>query len=383
MFKKKSTREMAMQDNKRRDTLPANEDYPDVQRRTAPLYDEEEQEPEEAAVEPGVPERWIRKNTTDEPEPIIPAERVEKPEHPKIVKPIKEKPQSENTHKEKPQKEKHVRERIKSTRPPEYFSEHFYKNKAFWGLTSIILALLIAFVIMPAVQNNITQKVTVVAAAKDIPEGTKIESNMLQKMEFSKSDLPADAIMTEEAAVGKYAGLKLLAGDILTSAKVADTYIEDPYLYDIPNGKMAISVELSNLAQSVSGKLRSGDVVRIFAVYKKNSNTESVNASDYSAHLIDELQYVEVLAVTNSNVQDIQGGESTDSNNASATNDTKDNKTIATVTLLVNNKQAEVLAGLNNSATLYSALVVRGDEAKKKTALDSEEKYFESEVATK
>lgn len=135
-----------------------------------------------------------------------------------------------------------------------------------------------------------------------------------------------------------------------------------------------MSVDLPDLAQSVSGKIRSGDIVRIYAVYNKDSNIKSANAADYAASLIDELQYVEVLAVTNSNVQDIQGKE----NAERAKDDTKDSKSIATVTLLVNHQQAVVLAGLSENATLYAALVVRGDDVKKQAALETEDRYLES-----
>ena len=221
--------------------------------------------------------------------------------------------------------------------------------------------------------------VSIVVAAQDIPEGMKIESGMLQQKEICKVDLPSNAILSVDEAIGKYTEVKLVAGDMLTSAKVGETYYEDTYLYDLPDGKMAMSIELPDLAQSVSGKIRSGDVVRIYAVYNQDSNTDSVNASDYSAALIDELQYVEVLAVTNSNVKDIQGKEESENSEG----DTKDSKTIATVTLLVNHQQAVVLAGLSENATLYAALIVRGDDVKKQAALETEDRFLESEDAKK
>jgi len=165
---------------------------------------------------------------------------------------------------------------------------------------------------------------------------------------------------------------------MLTTAKVDDTYFEDTYLYNIPDGKMAMSVELADLAQSVSGKIRGGDVVRIYAVFDKTGN-DTADMGGYAATLINELQYVEVLAVTNHNVQDIQQSKD---NAQPSENDTKDSKSIATVTLLVNHKQATVLAGLNENATIYAALVVRGDDVKKQAALETMDSFLLEQDST-
>ncbi len=246
------------------------------------------------------------------------------------------------------------------------------KSKIFWGCVSLAMAALLAFVVMPLVAAKNSEMVTVIAASRDIPEGAKIERTMLQQIEICKVDLPQNAIIDTENALGKYTKVTILAGDMLTTAKVGETYFEDTYLYDLPEGKMAMSVDLADLAQSVSGKIRGGDVVRIYAVLEQNN--EASSADDYSAELVDELQYVEVLAVTNNNVQDIRGSESQETDEAN----TKDSKTIATVTLLVNHQQARVLAGLNENATLYAALIVRGDNGRKETLLECMDNYLES-----
>lgn len=247
-----------------------------------------------------------------------------------------------------------------------------FKSKIFWGCCSLGLALLLAFVAIPLIENSKTQMVSVVVAAQDIPEGMKVESSMLQLKKICKVDVSDNAVLSQDEAEGMYTQVTLMTGDMLTTAKVGKTYFEDTYLYNIPDGKMAMSVELANLAQSVSGKIRGGDVVRIYAVFDKTGN-DTANVGGYAATLINELQYVEVLAVTNHNVQDIR--QSKDGAQPSE-GDTKDSKSIATVTLLVNHKQATVLAGLNENAAIYAALVVRGDEAKKQAALETMDSFL-------
>ena len=329
-MKRKSTRDMVMSVNKRSESVPEIEACPEIR-----------------------PAKTIKLVKSDyEPDAAPSEERT-----------------SANSSKAKVRREKRRQpERAQKSSSP------VFKSKIFWGCASVLAAFLLAFVVMPILESQNGQMVSAVVAVQDIPEGMKIESGMLQLKKVCKIDLPANAIRSEDKAIGKYTEVKLVAGDMLTSAKVGDTYFEDTYLYNLPDGKMAMSIELPDLAQSISGKIRSGDIVRIYAVYNKDNKIKSANAADYAASLIDELQYVEVLAVTNSNVQDIQGKESADS----AKDDTKDSKSIATVTLLVNHQQAVVLAGLSENATLYAALVVRGDDVKKQAALETEDRYLES-----
>lgn len=332
-MKRKSTRDKVMSVNKRSESVPEIEAYPEIR-----------------------PAKTIKLVKSDyEPDAAPSEERT-----------------SANSSKAKVKREKRRQpERARKSSSP------VFKSKIFWGCASVLAAFLLAFVVMPILESQNGQMVSAVVAVQDIPEGMKIESGMLQLKKVCKIDLPANAIRSEDKAIGKYTEVKLTAGDMLTSTKVGDTYYEDTYLYNLPDGKMAMSIELANLAQSVSGKIRSGDIVRIYAV-NKDSNTKAANPADYAASLIDELQYVEVLAVTNSNVQDIQGKENADS----AKDDTKDSKSIATVTLLVNHQQAVVLSGLSENATLYAALVVRGDDVKKQAALDTEDRYLQSMKST-
>jgi pilus assembly protein CpaB len=141
-------------------------------------------------------------------------------------------------------------------------------------------------------------------------------------------------------------------------------------LAELPDGMVAISISLPDLAQSVSGKLRQGDIIQLFAVEDNNS---------FTAVAPPELQYVEVLAATyvdGTDVQDEPAAQDNQGQQNGIASGSQENDTLTTVTLLANEEQAACLAGLEHNATLHAALVVRGDDTAKKAALDAQKEYF-------
>lgn len=261
-------------------------------------------------------------------------------------------------------KQSRARQKKREKKQSEKKSGEWMKDKKFWGVSSLVLALILAFVAMPLMERAASSTTPVLVVTSDVRAGTVLSRDMVELRQMGGYDFPNAVLDNPDEAVGKYTAIDLQAGDVLTSAKVTDSYIQtDAYLYNLPEGKMAMSVSLPELADSVSGKLRSGDIIRLFAV--ADGTTNDTNAA---ATMIPELQYVEVLAVTNSKVEDI--------NDAGGAEQTQEEKNIATVTLLVNNRQAEALAGLNSGATLHAALVTRGDPETKTAALEAQDRYF-------
>lgn len=154
--------------------------------------------------------------------------------------------------------------------------------------------------------------------------------------------------------------------DIRSRKMTAALQYDDPYLSNLPEDKLAVSVTMQSIAESVSGKLRAGDVVRLF--YYPN---DAADKSDYNARSLPELQYVEVLAATNTRLRDL------DTKNDGLIDAENEEKTISTLTLAVNDQQAAALVGLNQAARLHAALVTRGDEAYKQTVLAAQNDYFQ------
>lgn len=243
-------------------------------------------------------------------------------------------------------------------------SRPFLKTRAFLGIVCIVLGLSVAFIGLPMLQMSISKTQDVMCFAENVKAGTKVTGSLLTSVEMTGYHLPAGALRDQQSAIGEYVTTDALAGDLVTAARLSKSYPgTDPQLASLPAGKVAISVSLKDLAESVSGKLREGDVIQLFAVEDDSSLTAAAPQ---------ELQYVEVLAATYSDGADVKddgGSKSADSIDSSK-------ETLATVTLLCNQQQAAVLAGLEHNATLHAALVVRGNDAAKAQALKTQDAYF-------
>lgn len=229
------------------------------------------------------------------------------------------------------------------------------KSKGFLGGLCVVLALLLAFVLTPAMAARKAVTVEVVTLATDAALGSKITSGMLTTREMGAINLPAGTVTDPAEAVDKYLTMALLEGDILTTRHMQSEYpTEDPELLNL-GGRLAMSVSLAGLAESVSSKLRAGDIIQLLAVLEDQNGPSKTGS--YTATIVPELQAVEVLIVTNNKAMEVtRDGE------------TGDNQ-IATVVLSVDRQQAAVLAGLNAKATLHAALVSRGDEEVKEAYL--------------
>lgn len=259
----------------------------------------------------------------------------------------------------------------KKEKKPWGAGRNLFKTKTFFGAACIVLALLISFSAIPMLQAKVSNTATVLCFAQDVKAGSVVTEGMLKDVEMASYHLPAGAVADEPSAVGRYVTTDALAGDIVTVGRLSDSFPGgDPQLAKLPEGKMAMSVTLSELAESVSGKLRQGDVIQLFAVLSDKS---------YTATAPPELQYVEVLAVSDEKGNDL---DNTAQKSSGIMEDSVETESLSTVTLLVNETQAAVLAGLEHNATLHAALVVRGDVTEKKKALAAQDTLFAAETTT-
>ena len=234
----------------------------------------------------------------------------------------------------------------------------FFRNRVAMAIFCIVIAFVFAFVLVPILELQISQTTTVVCANADIRIGEILTADKLQLVEVGSFNLPVDVIKSISDVEGQYANAEMMNGDYVLAKKVSDSYVsDDAYLLNLPSGKMAMSVEVNGLAESLSGKLRQGDIVRLFTLL---DNDEAVSPG--------ELQYVEVLAVTNSNVNDVTNGI-----NNIPDIDSVD-KEIKTVTLAVNNTQAVALTAL---PTVHFTLVYRGDVETRNIMLEEQDKYIQ------
>ncbi|MEG1683144.1 MAG: Flp pilus assembly protein CpaB [Oscillospiraceae bacterium] len=223
------------------------------------------------------------------------------------------------------------------------------KNRTVLGILCIIVALGICFGITPLFNQSISQKEEIVRVTKAISAGEQITADMVQAVEVGAYNLPSDIFHDTASVVGKYAVSDLAAGDYILPTKLSDApAAENSYLYNLDGTKQAMSVTIKSFATGLSGKLQSGDIVSILvADYQETGETVTPP----------ELQYVEIISVTDSTGYD--ANQSAAQGNGAAAQD-EEKELPATVTVLVLPEQAKVLAELEQDSKIHLALVYRG-----------------------
>lgn len=238
----------------------------------------------------------------------------------------------------------------------------FLKNRTMLGIISIVLSLLICFALTPLFNQSAAQKTTIVRVVKDIKAGDAITKDMVTAVEVGGYNLPDNILRQPDTVTGKYAKADLFPGDYILSAKLTDVpAAENAYLYNLGEGKQAISVSIENLAEGLSGKLVSGDIVSVIAPdYRKQGSTV----------IPLELTYVEVIGVTASTGFDTDTGEQSTG---------EDEKQLpATVTLLVSPEQSKILAELEADGKLHLSLVYRGSKENAAKFTDLQDKLIKA-----
>lgn len=230
-------------------------------------------------------------------------------------------------------------------------------NRTIIGIICIVIALIICFGAAPVINTISNGKTEVVRVATPILEGTLITKEHLKIEAVGSHNVPANAITSMDEIVGKYAKSDMYQNDYIFSEKLTtDVTSASDMLEGLNGNKKAISVSISSYATGLSGKLQTGDIVSII-VYSDEEG-ECITPK--------ELKYVMVITSTTS-----QGVDKAD---------IKDNSQPATVTLLVNQTQAELLAQYERSGRMHFTLEYRGDSATAQKFLDKQEAVFGTKV---
>lgn len=231
--------------------------------------------------------------------------------------------------------------------------KEFFQNRTVLGATCIVVAFILCFVISPIISNTGDKTITVVRVTADIKSGDEITKDMVTEIKMSSTNQPEGIVSSDDDVIGKFAAVDMMKGDNVLKSKVSDTpYVENTYLAGLNGSNRAISVTLKSFATGLSGKLKSGDIVSIIAPdYQKTGMTI----------IPSELQFVEVIAATNKSGADVD-----------ETAENEDDLP-STVTLLVSEKQALLLADLEKSGTIHMSLVYRGNRTKAEEFLKAQE----------
>lgn len=236
-----------------------------------------------------------------------------------------------------------------------------FRNRFFIGTLCIIAALILSFIIVPAL-NGSQDTVSVVRMTEAAAAGTLITEEMVETVTVPEGIVDG-GISTESSVIGMYAVANLYAGDYLTAEKLTDTLKKvDLFSAGTDKGKLVASITLPSLASGVSGRLLPGDIVTVIAVSQsEDADTLSIEPGDTSEEttastVIDpELQYVEVCMVTT--------GDGADASVEADPDDDEENSLPVTVSFFVTQEQALLLAELKQEGTIYLAFVARGDDA--------------------
>ena len=224
------------------------------------------------------------------------------------------------------------------------------KNKYVIFALCMALSGVIAFLLVPIGNENLTNAIEVVRVSRRIEKNTMITEDMLEYVAVMPLNLPEHIIKDKQSIVGKVSAVTLLPQDNLMPVIFNDTYsITNNEFYNMDNpDKLAVSVSVKTLAASVSGKLLPSDVVSLYGY-----NTESKTLV-----LHDDLMYVEVLSITNSKAEDL------DKRQSNSESDTSDAVIPATITLSVNRNQAKELIELENTGNIHIVFVGRGETSR-------------------
>lgn len=220
-------------------------------------------------------------------------------------------------------------------------------NRFIYGILSIVLAAVIAFIAIPAVTSKTSSTCEIARMKNAVPRGTLITTNDVELAEVGEFNLPDGVARQTQDVIGTYAATDLFPGDYILPEKVSSVPLSsDLSLNGIPDGMVAISITTQTLATALSDKLQGGDIIRIYH-YDDDNELEPVTD-------IPELRFVKVLSVTDSKGLDVDY--------TTPPEEDEERQQTATITVLATPEQALLLARYENEGRLHVALITRGNE---------------------
>ena len=231
-------------------------------------------------------------------------------------------------------------------------------SRFLYGILSILLAAIIAFIAIPTVTRKTNSKVEIIRITTALDRGDPITAKDVELAEVGGFNLPDNVATKLEDVIGTYAASSLYPGDYILSGKVSSTPLSsDLTLNAIPDGMVAISITVQSLAAGLSDKLQSGDIIRLYH-YNDLSGTLNVVQD------IPELKFVKVLSVSDSKGLDIDYTKQPEED--------EERLQTATLTVQATPEQAILLTQYENEGMLHVALISRGNEALAKDLLNQQ-----------
>lgn len=213
-----------------------------------------------------------------------------------------------------------------------------FQNKIVVGVICIVIAAILAFFFLPSISKSKSNTETIFVVKNAVAEGTKIEESMLVEKEVGSYGLPQSIIKDKDKIVGKYASCNITPDDFILSSKLSDFAANQKLDKVMSQGNMLVTVSLDSVASAVGNHLKSGDIISI------------VGYANDAVVVYEELKALEVYSVENENAEKLEDVE----NNEEAEH------LASTVTLIVNQVQAEKLIQAEYSGKVHAVFVKRG-----------------------
>lgn len=230
-------------------------------------------------------------------------------------------------------------------------------NRFIFGILSLVLAAVIAFVALPTIARQTNGKTEIVRITQPVLKGEQVTKENAEVVEVGGYNLPTNVAHSLEDVEGLYVTADLATGDYILTSKVSSVPVSsDAALNDIPSGKVAISLTVKTLASGLSDKLQPNDIVRIYHFLE-------------TAEEVPELRFVKVLSVTDSDGINVD-------NTKEPTEDEEPQQS-ATITVLASPEQARIITELENDGVAHVALISRNNDQLAEDLLAEQDKTLQ------
>lgn len=237
-------------------------------------------------------------------------------------------------------------------------------SRFLYGVLSILLAAIIAFIAIPAVTRKTNNKVEIIRITTALDRGDPITAKDVELVEVGGFNLPDNVASRLEDVVGTYASTNLYPGEYILSGKVSSSPLSsDPALNAIPDGMVAISISTQTLASGLSDKLQAGDIIRLYHYTDQSGTLNTV-------YDIPEFKFIKVLAVSDSKGLEIDYTKQPEED--------EEKLQTATITVQATPEQAMLLTQYENEGILHVALISRGNDTLAKKLLDQQAELLET-----
>ena len=146
--------------------------------------------------------------------------------------------------------------------------KNLFRSKLFIGAVCVVLAAVIAFVGIPALNRQQAATKQVLKLTTDVPAGTLITAAAITSAEVGAYGLPEGILEDPDAALGMVAGADLFAGELLWSDRLIteEEYkaLETSRSLGLSYGQRLVAVHLPSASAGIAGILRGGSVVDVY-----------------------------------------------------------------------------------------------------------------------